>query len=416
MQSIQSNILLKNTFFLYLITFSNYLFGLITLPYETRILGPELFGKLGFAASFYTYFFVFLDFGFILSATKRVSENRNNFNEINKIVTGVAISKFILFLILLVVFSIITLSIDFLRQNFVILFLYLVYAGVVSLIPDFFYRGIEKMKMVTFRTVLVRFVFTILIFIFLKKPCHYYLIPIFNIIGNAIALLWIIVDLKLSYQVKFVFPGWRYIKCLIEESIQYFLSRVASTIYSATNTIVLGFVYPIGNTVGFYSSADKIRGLASQAAAPISDSFYPYMLRTRNHKKLIRITILLEGMIIVAGSILWLYSEEFCVFVFGKEYIGVAPILRTMIPLLFLILPVYMFGFPALSPMGLTKWANYSVVFAMCSQIIGLIVLYLLDNITPISIIILTTISESICLIVRLLAFLKGFNNSDYDI
>ena len=412
----QSNVLLKNTFFLYLITFSNYLFGLITLPYETRVLGPEFFGKLGFAASFYTYFFVFLDFGFILSATKRVSENRNNSNEINKIITGVTISKCLLFLIIFIFFVIITLNVDYLRDNFIILFLYLIYAGIVSLIPDFFYRGIEKMKMVTYRTVLVRFVFTILIFVFLKKPEHYFLIPIFHIIGNAIALLWIFFDLKLSYQVKFIFPGWGYIRGLIKDSIQYFLSRVASTVYSATNTIVLGFIYPIGNVVGYYSSADKIRGLASQAAAPISDSFYPYMLRTRNYKKLIRITLLLETLIFVAGFLLWLYSEEFCVFVFGKEYIDVSPILRAMIPLLFLILPVYMFGFPALSPLGMAKWANYSVVFAMFSQVIGLIILYSFGNITPISIIILTTISESICLIVRLFTFIKGFRDLNSEI
>ena len=407
--------LLKNTFFLYLITFSNYLFGLITLPYETRILGPEFFGKLGFAASFYTYFFVFLDFGFILSATKRVSENRNDSKEINKIISGVTISKFLLFLIIFILFVIIALNVEYLRDNFIILFLYLIYAGIVSLIPDFFYRGIEKMKMVTYRTVLVRFVFTILIFVFLKKPEHYYLIPIFQIIGNAIALLWIIIDLKISYQVKFMFPGWGYIRGLIKDSIQYFLSRIASTIYSATNTIVLGFVYPIGNVVGYYSSADKIKGLASQAAAPIADSFYPYMLRTHNYKKLIRITLLLEGVILIAGSILWRYSSEFCVFVFGTEYRDVGPILRTMVPLLYLILPVYMFGFPALSPMGKAKWANLSVIFAMTFQLIGLLVLYHTNSITPISIITLTTISESICLLVRVMAFIGRLNGRQSD-
>lgn len=411
----QSNVLLKNTFFLYLITFSNYLFGLITLPYETRILGPEFFGKLGFAASFYTYFFVFLDFGFILSATKRVSENRNDSKEIDKIISGVTISKFLLFLIIFILFVIIALNVEYLRDNFIILFLYLIYAGIVSLIPDFFYRGIEKMKMVTYRTVLVRFVFTILIFVFLKKPEHYYLIPIFHIIGNAIALLWIIIDLKISYQVKFIFPGWGYIRGLIKDSIQYFLSRIASTIYSATNTIVLGFVYPIGNVVGYYSSADKIKGLASQAAAPIADSFYPYMLRTHNYKKLIRITLLLEGVILIAGSILWRYSSEFCVFVFGTEYRDVGPILRTMVPLLYLILPVYMFGFPALSPMGKAKWANLSVIFAMTFQLIGLLVLYHTNSITPISIITLTTISESICLLVRVMAFIGGLNGRQSD-
>lgn len=404
----RGNVLLKNTFFLYLITFSNYLFGLITLPYETRVLGPEFFGKLGFAASFYTYFWVFLDFGFLLSATKRVADNRENPKEINRIITGVTIAKNLLFILLASIFILISLNIKYLRENIIILVLYLFYAGIVSLIPDFFYRGIEKMKMVTYRTVLVRFIFTILIFIFLKKPEHYYFVPLFQIIGNIIALMWIYIDLKTTYLVEFAFPGWNYIFKLLKDSLQYFISRIASTVYSATNTIVLGFVYPFGNVVGYYTSAEKIKGLASQAAAPIADSFYPYMLRTHDFRKLIRITVLLEFLIIIAGSILWIYSEEFCVIVFGKEYIDVAPILRAMVPLLFFILPVYMFGFPALSPMGKAKWANYSVIFAMCSQILGLIILYLSDNISTISIIILTTISEAICLIVRFVTFLKG--------
>ena len=70
--------LMENTIMLYILTFSNYFFNFITIPYQTRILGPEIYGKIGFALAFATYFKLFFDFGFILSATESVSKNRDN--------------------------------------------------------------------------------------------------------------------------------------------------------------------------------------------------------------------------------------------------------------------------------------------------------------------------------------------------
>ena len=67
-----------NTIFLFILTFSNYLFNFITFPYQTRVLGPEVFGNIGFATSVMTYFQLIMEFGFMLSATEDVSKNRDN--------------------------------------------------------------------------------------------------------------------------------------------------------------------------------------------------------------------------------------------------------------------------------------------------------------------------------------------------
>ena len=44
-------LLLKNTLMLYILTFSKYFLGLIVAPYETRVLGAEVFGLLGAATA-----------------------------------------------------------------------------------------------------------------------------------------------------------------------------------------------------------------------------------------------------------------------------------------------------------------------------------------------------------------------------
>ncbi|MDD7449022.1 MAG: oligosaccharide flippase family protein [Prevotellaceae bacterium] len=399
------NTLLKNTIYLYVMTFSSYFFSLITLPYETRILGPEAFGLLGFASAFYMYFYLILDFGFILSATKKVAENSHNRIELSKILSCVTYLKLFIFIFLTVITLIICSSVENLKGKTLIITLYLVHACVVSIIPDYLYRGLEKMKMITYRTLIVRTIFTCMIFIFLKKPDHYILVPIFHIVGNIIALIIILYDVKKNLKISFVSVNGSYAIPLIKDSAHYFFSRIASTIYSATNTVILGFVYPTGFTLGYYTTADKVRGLASQTASPIADSFYPYMLRTKNYNKLVMVTCLLEVIVIIAGVILYFISEDFCTLVFGKEYIDVAPILRWMIPLMVLILPTYMFGFPALSSIGAAKWANYSVEFATLNQIIGMVLLYILGEITVKSVICLTTLSESICLFTRVVVF-----------
>ena len=88
--------LLTNTIMLYILTFSNYFFNFITVPYQTRILGPINYGRLGFATAFMVYVQLFLDFGFLLSATEEVTNHRNDKKRISQIFTTVCCCKLIL--------------------------------------------------------------------------------------------------------------------------------------------------------------------------------------------------------------------------------------------------------------------------------------------------------------------------------
>lgn len=394
--------LTKNTVYLYILTVSNYLFGLASIPYLTRVLGPEQFGNLGFAMAFGGYFNLIIDFGFILSATKRVALNAKNKIELSRIFFGVTTAKILLFIFLLVCLLISARWVREINDNLILLVLFLILGLFTSVLPDYIYRGLENMKIIAIRGIIIRAFFVLLIFIFLKDPSQIFLVPIFQTLGAIIVMVWMVWDLKKNIGITKISIKPSYIINLIKESFEYFISRIASSIYNATNTVILGFIYPGKPIVGFYSSADRIRGLAGQACSPLSDSFYPYMLKTRNYYLLIKTIIIFQIPILIGLILFYIWAKPICIIVFGEEYADTYRILRWMLPIMAITLPQYMLGFPALTPIGKAKWANISVEIATINQIIGLIILLCSNKITAINLCILTLISECICLLIRI--------------
>ena len=63
----------KNVFALTLLQVGNYLVPIAILPYLTRVLGVDGFGRIGFAAAFTMYFVLIVEWGFNLSSTRDVS-------------------------------------------------------------------------------------------------------------------------------------------------------------------------------------------------------------------------------------------------------------------------------------------------------------------------------------------------------
>lgn len=396
---------------LYVLQISKYIFPLLTFPYLTRVLQPEHYGIMTFANAVLVYFQLFVDFGFLQSATKDCSLARDDKSKLAQIVAATVQAKMILGLMgLLLIFPLVYFSEMFQgRETYIILGYIPIMLGIFT--ADYLFRGIEKMSIITYRTIVGRAIYTVLIFVFIHTPEQYLLIPIIASFGEIIILIWTWYYIENNIGLRMKIVSLVETISALKASAMFFLSRIASTAYSSTNLVILGLIYDNASLAQFGVANALIANIRSMFG-PIADSLYPYMIRKRNYKLINQILLLLMPVILLGTVGLFYLAEPIIMLMAGQEYMDAIPIFRVFLPVVFITLPVYLMGFPVLGAMNRMKDANLSVIAAALYHIIGLLVLYYTGNCTFISVALLTCSTELVLLIYRGICVHKGLKQS----
>jgi len=400
--------LVENTVMLYILTFSNALLGFVTQGYQSRVLGDETKGILA-AAQYTTNFFqIFIDFGFIVSATAKVSQHRDNKDYLNKTLSRVICAKGLFMAIsfaILMLFVRPTLSDP---SEFVAYLLYLVYVFTIALLPDFMYRGLEQMRAITFRSVGVKVFATLMIFVFVHKPEDYWMVPMFSAIGTAGATVFVYWHLFSKIGLRFARVSFREIWEEIKDAAQFFLSKIASSINTYLNGVLLKNL--VGNAVtARYNYADIIINTARNGMSPIADSLYPHMVNHKNFKLIKKAMCLIYPIILAGCAIVFIFAEPLLTVFLGPKS-GPATVLplRLLIPVAVFTFPNYILGNPTLGAMGLIKFANISVVFGTAVYLLGAVVSYFTVGINLVSLCLLTSLTEFSILAFRVVVIVRN--------
>lgn len=375
--------LLINTVMLYIMQFSTTLLGLIIIPIQTNRLDPDYYGTyIEAVVAIVAYFRLVIDFGFLQSATEKISRKREDKTEISRILTSVVTGKLFLIAISFGILYILTSVIpSWGGTKQTMLFLYFFAEAAASMTPDFLYRGLEKMSAITYRTVSIRVVFTVAIFLFFKGPENVWMIPGFTFIGNTVAMIIAYIHIKTKLGIGFGRFEFKHAVKEFGQSVQFFFSRIASTVYSTLNIILLDFITAGGAATGLYGLSNRLMTAGRNALMPISDSMYPYMAKHKDFKLVKKLLLIMEPVVFVGCSIVFIFAKPFCM-LFGAEYADAANVLRAMLPLAIITLPNYILGFPTMTAMGKTKHANYSTIVGSVFHICLLGVLWLTGNMT----------------------------------
>lgn len=233
---------------------------ILTTPYLTRVLGPEKIGKDAYANSFVQIFLVFVLLGIASYGKKRIAVISNRYNALSENgikklrleFTSIYIIQFTSML-LMSLFYIVSVHVFF--EDSIIFYLYTFMILAYGLDISWYFIAREKVSKIMNRTMLIKFITIISIFVFVKSEsdlAKYVFINCFLLfVGQG--YMW----LYLFKEIKHLHGKWKMIKKHLKPVCMIAVIPIVTVMYISLNKMILGSF--IGETaVGFFNQAYKI--------------------------------------------------------------------------------------------------------------------------------------------------------------
>ena len=327
----EKKIIAKNYVALLFIQGANFILPLIIFPYLVRTLDSEKYGLVMVAQSVALFLTIIVDFGFNISATREVANLKNDKEKLSQFYWNVLSIKFVLIIITFLLLLVLIFCVDkFSEDPLVYLFSFGLVLGQ-AIFPTWFFQGIEKMQVITIVNVAAKLFFTISLFFVVLSPADYEYVPIFNGLGFVISGLFGFI-FSLQY-VKFVFPKLSQVKGIIENSFSLFFSNFAVSLYTSSNTLILGF-FAGDSIAGVYASMEKLILAIKSMYSPLYQAIFPNLStkpydEIRSYIDKIRIPIGFFGLVI--SIIIFFRAKEILMLAFDDALIvGFSPVFQIL--------------------------------------------------------------------------------------
>ena len=318
------------------------------IPYLTRVLGVEGWGRLVFVQIIISYLCWMTNWGYYLGGTKSVAASRESSVETNNIFSTIWTSQLLITLVVTAIFALILFNFSFFRAD-----LYLYLSGILVIfgnlmMPLWFLNGLEKIVESSAIQIFVKCLALPLYYFFIdgKDNIHlYFLINGCVAIFVGIAMfIWMRACLKVAY----VFPTFKAVVSVTKDNASLFMSTILANINTSIIPYSLG-IYAGDQALGVFNIADRMRGAAVQILHPVSHALFPRMgylmkndktaaklLLQRSGRLLMLFSGLLSfGLFIFAGDIVQLVAgPEFLQATVLLQILAISPLISTAISFL----------------------------------------------------------------------------------
>ena len=359
-----------------LLNLSRVIFPLITAPYISRVLEPDGIGLFNFANTYAGYFALFAVLGIPYYGIREVAKLHDNKEGLAKLVSELISVSFIATFIVTLIYITSIFLIGQLDENRM---LFLVAGFLLYFSPfriDWFYSGLEQFKYIALRTVVIRTVSIICMFVFVRTKSDLLVYMILNVCGTICGDVWNYVKLLQSgIRPRLTFVG---LKKHLSPIFILFASSVAVSIYTILDTLMLGFMTNY-QQVGYYNNAMPLSRSVVTIVTSLSAVVIPQMSQYCEAKKFDKINDLVNKSFMIVSFIVFpaavgiaCLAPTFIPLFFGPEFGG------SVIPLMISSLLIIVIGLSNISCVQVLVGLGYDKLFCN-SVLIGTISNFLLN-------------------------------------
>lgn len=274
----------KNFGYNLILTGCNYIFPLIIFPYISRVLGVEQIGVCNFVDGIINYFILFSMLGIGSFGVREIARCGSDINQRSIVFSNLVFINFILTALSVASLVVCTYTIPKLLPYKEFLLVGVLKVAFNVFLIEWFFQGIERFKYITIRSVIVRILYLISIFIFVRSKedsLIYYLLTSLMIVVNASAN-WIYSANFRAFRLKYL-----NLKVYIVPILVFGYYRILTSMYTTFNTIFLGF--SSGDVeVGYFATATKLYTIIMAVFSAFTAVMIPHvsaMLRNKEYDK-----------------------------------------------------------------------------------------------------------------------------------
>lgn len=215
-------------------------FPIIIMPYINRVLNPELIGKVEFANTIVNYFILFTSLGIPVYGVREIAKARDSLEERSKIFIEFAIILLVMNVIMYIIYFCLLYFNPMFQEEKTILYIFSLNIFFTTFSFEWFYQGIEDQKQITVRTIIVRSISIVGIFLFVKSSAdylNYALILSIGIIGgNIFNIILLRKYISISKEIFIKIKPLRHIKYILVT----FAAGLLTTVYTQMDILMIG--------------------------------------------------------------------------------------------------------------------------------------------------------------------------------
>lgn len=342
-----------------ILTASSIVFPLITLPYITRVLGPQYLGKVYFSHSVVMMFSMIAELGIPVYGIKACAKVRENIIELSRTVHEILAINLVSCAVSYVLLTVTIVMVPGVRAEKTLIIAMSAVIILNSLGMEWLYKAIEKYTYITVRSLIFKTIALAAMFMLVKSKDDYIIYGVLTIAAASASNILNMINARRYVMLKPVggYDPWRHIRGMMF----LFMLAAAVNIYTSLDVALLDLLSGDAQA-GLYGVSARIKAALVSMITSVSavllprTAFYFEKGETDSFSRLIGGTLRLVVTAAVLTAVYFaVFAGDIIGVLAGDGFAGAAGSLRILMPALVLIVVSNVIGMQMLVPMDREK-------------------------------------------------------------